>query len=43
MGTIASDWQTNATTQVAWGLKYISAAYGTPCAAWAHSQAYNNY
>jgi hypothetical protein len=43
MSTIAADWQTNATTQVAWGLKYISAAYGTPCAAWAHSQAFNNY
>ncbi len=38
-----ADWQTNATTQVTWGLRYISAAYGTPCAAWAHSQANNFY
>ena len=43
MATVAADWQTNATTQVTWGLQYISAAYGTPCAAWAHSQANNFY
>ncbi|ROS76117.1 hypothetical protein EDF24_1698 [Curtobacterium sp. PhB130] len=43
MATIASDWQTNATTQVTWGLKYIKDAYGTPCSAWAHSQATNFY
>ena len=43
MATMGADWQTNATTQVRWGLQYISAAYGTPCAAWAHSQASNFY
>jgi len=43
MATVAADWQTNATTQVTWGLQYISAAYGTPCAAWAHSQVNNFY
>ncbi|ROS47412.1 phospholipase [Curtobacterium sp. PhB78] len=43
MATIGSDWQTNATTQIKWGLQYISAAYGTPCSAWAHSQASNFY
>ncbi|WP_254630013.1 phospholipase [Curtobacterium sp. Csp2] len=43
MATIAADWRTNATTQVKWGLQYISSAYGTPCAAWAHSQANNFY
>lgn len=43
MATIAADWRTNATTQVTWGLQYISAAYGTPCSAWAHSQATNYY
>ncbi|WP_254787022.1 phospholipase [Curtobacterium sp. MCBA15_001] len=43
MATIASDWQSNATTQVTWGLKYIKDAYGTPCAAWSHSQATNFY
>lgn len=44
MATAGADWATNATTQVAWGLEYISASsYGTPCAAWAHSEAHNWY
>jgi hypothetical protein len=43
MATVGSDWQTNATTQITWGLQYISDAYGTPCAAWSHSQASNFY
>jgi hypothetical protein len=38
-----SDWETNAITQIRWGLGYIKAVYGTPCAAWAHSQATNWY
>jgi hypothetical protein len=36
MDSIASDWQTNAVTQIKWGLSYISSRYGTPCAAWDH-------
>lgn len=43
MATVADDWATNATTQITWGLDYISRAYGTPCAAWGHSQAVNWY
>lgn len=43
MASAGSDWQTNAATQVAWGLGYISAVYGTPCSAWSHSQAVNWY
>ena len=43
MATFGADWQTNATTQIAWGLDYIKRAYGTPCAAWGHSQATNWY
>ncbi|MDE0546219.1 phospholipase [Microbacterium sp. C7(2022)] len=43
MASAGADWQTNATTQIAWGLDYISRAYGTPCAAWGHSQAVNWY
>jgi hypothetical protein len=43
MATIAPDWQTNATTQITWGLQYIKSSYGTPCAAWGHSQATNYY
>jgi len=43
MSSAGSDWQTNAATQVAWGLGYISSVYGTPCSAWSHSQAMNWY
>jgi hypothetical protein len=39
MATIAADWRTNAATQIKWGLRYIAERYGTPCGAWAHSQA----
>ncbi|MBN8205629.1 phospholipase [Microbacterium esteraromaticum] len=43
MATAGSDWRTNATTQISWGLDYIQRAYGSPCAAWGHSQAVNWY
>ena len=44
MASAGNDWATNATTQIAWGLEYISASsYGTPCAAWSHSVAHNWY
>jgi hypothetical protein len=39
MASVGSDWRTNPTTQIRWGLNYIAARYGTPCNAWAHSQA----
>ncbi|MGZ0712745.1 aggregation-promoting factor C-terminal-like domain-containing protein (plasmid) [Coraliomargarita sp. W4R53] len=39
MASAGSDWQTNAATQVRWGMGYISARYGTPCGAWGHSGA----
>jgi hypothetical protein len=38
MASAGADWQTNAATQVAWGLGYISGRYGTPCGAWSHSE-----
>jgi len=38
MASAGADWQTNAATQVAWGLGYISSRYGSPCGAWSHSQ-----
>ncbi len=34
MATAGSDWLTNPTTQVRWGLDYVARAYGSPCAAW---------
>jgi len=43
MASFGADWQTNAATQIAWGLDYISRGYGTPCSAWAHSQATDWY
>jgi hypothetical protein len=43
MAAYGSDWQTNPAPQIKWGLDYIKNRYGTPCAAWAHSQATNWY
>lgn len=43
MAAYGSDWRTNPKTQIEWGLAYIAGSYGTPCAAWAHSQNYNWY
>jgi hypothetical protein len=43
MATAGADWATNPATQIRWGLGYIASSYGTPCAAWGHSQAYNWY
>ncbi len=43
MATAGADWQTNPATQITWGLNYIAGVYGTPCAAWGHSQAVNWY
>lgn len=39
MATAGADWQTNPRTQITWGLGYIEGRYGTPCGAWAKSQA----
>jgi hypothetical protein len=38
MASAGADWATNPATQIRWGLSYIASTYGTPCAAWAHSQ-----
>lgn len=43
MASAGADWQTNARTQIVWGLDYISRAYGSPCGAWGHSNAFNWY
>jgi hypothetical protein len=43
MATAGADWETNARTQITWGLGYISSAYGSPCSAWSHSQSMNWY
>lgn len=43
MASAGADWKTNPETQIRWGLDYISQSYGTPCAAWRHSQSNNWY
>jgi hypothetical protein len=39
MASAGADWQTDAATQIRWGLEYIQGTYGSPCAAWSHEQA----
>ena len=43
MASAGADWQTNAATQVRWGLGYIAGRYGSPCNAWGHSQSVGWY
>jgi hypothetical protein len=43
MGSAGPDWQNNATTQIKWGLGYISSRYSTPCGAWSSWQAHGWY
>lgn len=43
MASAGSDWRTNPQTQIRWGVRYIKDRYGTPCAAWAHSEKVNWY
>jgi hypothetical protein len=43
MASAGSDWRTNPATQITWGLNYISSSYGSPCAAWSHSQSHGSY
>jgi hypothetical protein len=38
MAMAGPNWQSSPTTQIAWGLSYIDGTYGSPGAAWAHSQ-----
>ncbi len=39
MASAGPDWQTDAATQIRWGLGYIQQIYGSPCAAWSHEEA----
>jgi hypothetical protein len=43
MTSAGADWQTDAATQIRWGLTYIQGRYGSPCGAWAHEEADNWY
>jgi hypothetical protein len=39
MASAGADWETDPTTQIKWGLGYITDVYGTPCDAWDHEVA----
>jgi hypothetical protein len=39
MASAGPGWQSDAATQIRWGLGYIKATYGSPCAAWSHEEA----
>jgi hypothetical protein len=43
MAAVGPDWKTNPETQIRWGLAYIGARYGSPKAAWAHSEKFGWY
>jgi len=43
MASAGPNWQTNARTQIAWGLGYIAGRYVDPCGAWSFWQAHNWY
>jgi resuscitation-promoting factor RpfB len=43
MASAGPNWQTDATTQITWGLGYIAARYTDPCGAWTFWQANNYY
>ncbi|MEO8906962.1 MAG: lytic transglycosylase domain-containing protein [Microbacteriaceae bacterium] len=38
MASAGADWETNAATQINWGLGYVIGRYATPCGAWGHSE-----
>ncbi|CAN5334991.1 hypothetical protein BH11ACT2_BH11ACT2_15000 [soil metagenome] len=38
MGSAGPNWQSNAATQIKWGLGYIAGRYNNPCGAWASSE-----
>jgi hypothetical protein len=38
MASAGPNWQTDATTQIDWGLGYIKGRYGSPCGAWSFWQ-----
>ncbi len=43
MASAGPDWRSDAATQISWGLGYIRAQYGSPCAAWDHEEAVGWY
>jgi hypothetical protein len=40
---MGAGWQNDYKVQIRWGIGYIAARYGSPCGAWAHSNAVGSY
>ena len=38
MATFGANWKDDAAVQIDWGLSYIAQRYGSPSAAWQHSE-----
>lgn len=38
MNSVSSNWKTDASTQIKWGMNYIKDRYGNPQAAWGHEE-----
>jgi hypothetical protein len=38
MASAGADWESDAATQISWGLGYIQGTYGSPCGAWSHEE-----
>ena len=43
MASAGGDWRNDHRVQITWGLGYIAGRYGSPCGAWAHSEATGSY
>jgi hypothetical protein len=43
MASAGPDWETDATTQIKWGLGYILDTYTNPCGAWSHEEEFGWY
>ena len=43
MASAGPEWQSDASTQIKWGLGYIKETYGTPCGAWQYAESNGTY
>lgn len=43
MASAGADWRSSASTQITWGLGYVSGRYGSPCDAWSYWQSNGSY
>ncbi|HET7173555.1 MAG TPA: lytic transglycosylase domain-containing protein [Nocardioidaceae bacterium] len=43
MAIYGANWESDAATQIRWGLAYIKSSYGSPCSAWDFWQTHGSY